>query len=374
MFIEQVGNYVKLRLSPLPETADSDFDRIHISEFSMPTKGSAMIAFKDGERTCLVVNGDAEAQSIYGDDMAALIAAMELFMLSLEETGTGGGGTQVQSDWNQASSGAVDFIKNKPTIPAAQIQSDWNQSNNLLKDFIKNKPSIPSAPDLTPYLHKSGADVGAASQAQEFTEGIFTPISLTAKTAMDTTGVIAVDNTAQLEATLKPNGEVSATDNGNSTYTKLKPDGGILQTSVANAVTCVVETRSVKVSLTSAEVKALKGTEFTLVGAPGAGKVIKHISSVCKLNFVSAPYSEVTIYIFNHNIPVINPQAYIYSFLLGSSVSAFAFGSSDSNVIINEGVGSLKENEALVMLAPDEPGDSGDGTLDIYLTYQIITL
>lgn len=29
----------------------------------------------------------------------------------------GGGGTQVQADWNQADSTAVDFIKNKPTIP-----------------------------------------------------------------------------------------------------------------------------------------------------------------------------------------------------------------------------------------------------------------
>lgn len=31
----------------------------------------------------------------------------------------GGGGTQVQSDWNQSDNTAVDFIKNKPTIPAA---------------------------------------------------------------------------------------------------------------------------------------------------------------------------------------------------------------------------------------------------------------
>lgn len=30
-----------------------------------------------------------------------------------------GGGTQVQSDWNQSDSSAVDFIKNKPTIPSA---------------------------------------------------------------------------------------------------------------------------------------------------------------------------------------------------------------------------------------------------------------
>jgi hypothetical protein len=31
------------------------------------------------------------------------------------------------------------------SIPAAQIQSDWNQTNNAALDFIKNKPSIPAA-------------------------------------------------------------------------------------------------------------------------------------------------------------------------------------------------------------------------------------
>ena len=55
-----------------------------------------------------------------------------------------GGGSSVQSDWNQTDDTADDYIKNKPTIPDAQIQSDWNQSNTSAKDFIKNKPTIPS--------------------------------------------------------------------------------------------------------------------------------------------------------------------------------------------------------------------------------------
>lgn len=49
---------------------------------------------------------------------------------------------QIQSDWNQTSTTAKDFIKNKPTIPAAQIQSDWNQTTTTAKDYIKNKPTI----------------------------------------------------------------------------------------------------------------------------------------------------------------------------------------------------------------------------------------
>ena len=52
------------------------------------------------------------------------------------------GGENVQSDWNEADNTKPDYIKNKPTIPAAQIQSDWNQTNVSAKDYIKNKPYV----------------------------------------------------------------------------------------------------------------------------------------------------------------------------------------------------------------------------------------
>jgi hypothetical protein len=56
---------------------------------------------------------------------------------------------QVNSDWNAVS--GVAEILNKPIIPAAQIQSDWTQANNAAVDFIKNKPTIPSISGLVPY-------------------------------------------------------------------------------------------------------------------------------------------------------------------------------------------------------------------------------
>lgn len=56
-----------------------------------------------------------------------------------------GGADQVQSDWEQADDTAVDFIKNKPTIPDAQVQADWSVTSSSSKAFIKNKPTIPAA-------------------------------------------------------------------------------------------------------------------------------------------------------------------------------------------------------------------------------------
>jgi len=50
---------------------------------------------------------------------------------------------QVNSDWNATS--GFEEILNKPTIPDAQIQSNWTQSDNTLLDYIRNKPTIPAA-------------------------------------------------------------------------------------------------------------------------------------------------------------------------------------------------------------------------------------
>ena len=48
---------------------------------------------------------------------------------------------QVNADWN--ATGGVAEILNKPVIPEAQVQSDWNQADTGAVDFIKNKPAIP---------------------------------------------------------------------------------------------------------------------------------------------------------------------------------------------------------------------------------------
>lgn len=41
-----------------------------------------------------------------------------------------------------ATTGSYNDLSNKPTIPAAQIQSDWAQGSSGALDFIKNKPSL----------------------------------------------------------------------------------------------------------------------------------------------------------------------------------------------------------------------------------------
>ena len=74
------------------------------------------------------------------------------------EGGSGGGSTQVQSDWAETDTEAVSYIKNKPTlsivatsgnyddllnkptIPDAQVNSDWNATSGISQ--ILNKPEM----------------------------------------------------------------------------------------------------------------------------------------------------------------------------------------------------------------------------------------
>lgn len=50
-----------------------------------------------------------------------------------------------------ASTGDYDDLTNKPTIPAAQVQADWSQADSDAVDYIKNKPTIPTITQETGY-------------------------------------------------------------------------------------------------------------------------------------------------------------------------------------------------------------------------------
>lgn len=41
-----------------------------------------------------------------------------------------------------ATTGDYDDLLNKPTIPAGQVQSDWAEADSSAIDYIKNKPSL----------------------------------------------------------------------------------------------------------------------------------------------------------------------------------------------------------------------------------------
>lgn len=72
----------------------------------------------------------------------------------------------VQADWDQSNSSADDYIKNKPSIPAAQVQSDWDQSDSQAVDFIKNKPNLATVATSGSYNDLSDKPSIPAAQVQ----------------------------------------------------------------------------------------------------------------------------------------------------------------------------------------------------------------
>ena len=85
------------------------------------------------------------------------------------------GGEQQQADWNQSDSTAVDYIKNKPTIPDTSDFVSINQYNpkelaiaEALTDLKENKADkseIPVVPDMSNYYTKTETDNTFVSQA-----------------------------------------------------------------------------------------------------------------------------------------------------------------------------------------------------------------
>ena len=82
------------------------------------------------------------------------------------------GEDNVQSDWNQTDDTADDFIKNKPTIPAAQVNSDWNAVSGVAR--ILNKPDIPTVPTISTDIDTDGNDdtkTASPKSVKTFVEG-----------------------------------------------------------------------------------------------------------------------------------------------------------------------------------------------------------
>ena len=74
------------------------------------------------------------------------------------------GSDNVQPDWNQNDTTADDYIKNKPTIPAAQVNSDWNAVSGVAQ--ILNKPNLATVATTGNYSDLNGTPTIPAAPVQ----------------------------------------------------------------------------------------------------------------------------------------------------------------------------------------------------------------
>lgn len=125
-----------------------------------------------------------------------------------------------------------------------------------------------------------------------------------------------------------------------------------------------------KVSLTAAQIKTASSAPVTVIAAPGSGKMIMNVHGV---------------YVYTHNTTVftstyfsiITAGAASGEFLLVSFSTVLSTTSTRREQLYQNVVGAkqrfCKANE-IIQLKADADSAVGDGTLDLYLTYDILTL
>jgi hypothetical protein len=154
--------------------------------------------------------------------------------------------------------------------------------------------------------------------------------------------------------------------------------GGVATQSAAAGVAAgvgaaVTGPQTVKFSLTSVNLLALRATPMQLIPAPGAGKFIRLLAVDFHLNFLTAAYTNTNA---NFNLYLGTTAggfkltgdldaiviAAASAYLLQSALSSLQ--SADAN-ITNKGVFAGNDGSAEFL--------AGAGSLDIYLTYEIVT-
>lgn len=99
----------------------------------------------------------------------------------LVNNGSDGLSTYVEADElaTVATSGSYNDLTNKPTIPAAQIQSDWTQSDTSAVDYIKNKPTIPAPYVLPPATTSDLGGIIVGTNLSVDSDGVLSAVDTT---------------------------------------------------------------------------------------------------------------------------------------------------------------------------------------------------
>lgn len=153
-------------------------------------------------KTSDLTNDGSDGTSTYveADDLATVATTGSYNDLSNQPTIPA---AQVNSDWNSSSgvseilnkpslatvatSGSYNDLSDKPTIPAAQVQSNWTQTSTTAVDYIKNKPTIPTVNNATLTIQKNGSNVATftANASSNVTANITVPTINSSSTQLD---------------------------------------------------------------------------------------------------------------------------------------------------------------------------------------------
>ena len=129
---------------------------------------------------------------------------------------------------------------------------------------------------------------------------------------------------------------------------------------------------SIKRTLTAAEVLTSFSSPIDLVAAPGAGKAIEYISCFARLNYNSVAFDAGVMalkYPSSVNLLAVTGDG---NWPNASTGGISRLGAYDFNLSLI--MGDIIANEALIFGFYVADATVGDSTMDVYLTYRIVTL
>jgi len=127
------------------------------------------------------------------------------------------------------------------------------------------------------------------------------------------------------------------------------------------------EILTAKVTVSSAEILALNSVNKTLIAAPGAGKVIEVIGLSFKYNYLTAAYATHTTLNLLYN----TTSVATFSGIIDQTSNKLKLTSGVDLAVVDT---STLESHALSLSIASGVPTGGGGSLDVYITYRIITL
>jgi hypothetical protein len=132
---------------------------------------------------------------------------------------------------------------------------------------------------------------------------------------------------------------------------------------------------TIKVSLDTADVYSLSTVPITAIAAPGAGKAIVIITALFSYNHNTTSFDTITYLSLGPLTP--GGTQFITSLDGTSGINALTIDTMQlmyrTPDTFNTVLGSAVANAAIVIVA-DSDSAVGDGSIDLYITYQVITL
>lgn len=122
--------------------------------------------------------------------------------------------------------------------------------------------------------------------------------------------------------------------------------------------------KTLKVHLTKEQVKTLGSSPVDAIANPGVGKIINIIKVFARLNWNSVPFDNNALIVARDGG---NTQAALYGYLNNAFNNYRSFDISTGNN------NSMLSNEGIKITGTDSVS-TGDSAVDVYITYQVITL